>query len=381
MAIRLVDKVRCTGCEACCSACPKSAISMVADNEGFYFPFIDDALCVECGACVRSCPVLTGPSDGLSLACYAAKSRDRRVVAASSSGGVFSELASRVLDGGGIVFGAAYDKITLHVSHVGIDSPNQIDRLRGSKYVQSEIGDAYQSVAHALTEKRKVLFSGTPCQIAGLRASLKRDDENLFLVDVICHGVPSVKLFDQLKNELHNAHGKLYDISFRDKSEGWSSREVTGWYKGLGKIREHGRLNDYFRAFIGKLTIRRSCEICRFNAGRSGSDITLGDFWGIGNVCPEFDDDTGVSAVIIHSKKGANAFDALKCLKREVALSDITSSNPSYAAVRRVNPKRSKFMKAVWKVGISRAYIKCERESVMSRITRIVMKFVNKVVI
>lgn len=306
--------------------------------------------------------------------CYAAKSNDGQLVLESSSGGLFSEFALSVLGCGGAVFGAAYVGKDLDVKHIAVESTDELFKLRGSKYVQSEVGETYRRVKEVLESGRHVLFSGTPCQIAGLKAYLCKDYDLLLTIEVICHGVPSPKLFDELKREMAERHGALMSISFRDKSEGWSSRAITGWYATGEKIRERGDLNDYFKVFIAHLTLRHSCEGCLFNDGKSGADITLGDFWGVGRQIEELsNDDTGVSAVILHTEKGVAAFSQLKCYKHAARLRDIALCNPSYQASRKADKNRNAFMSLAIDRGVhvaTRTYGRVLRPSCLMRLVR-----------
>lgn len=376
---RLANKISCTGCAACASACPREIIKLIPDLEGFAYPVVDRDKCVKCGACERACPLNLALTKMESPQCYAARSNDKDLVFNSSSGGVFSELAENIIAHGGVVVGAAYVGEKLTVCHIAIDNLDDLYMLRGSKYVQSNIGNAYKIVKSNLLAGRPVLFSGTPCQVAGLQSFLGKPFDLLLKVEVICHGVPPPKLFELLKEDLTHAHGQLTGISFREKSEGWSSRAITGWYAGGVKIRERGDYNAYFRAFIGHLTLRKSCEMCVFSDGKSGADITLGDFWGIEKVLPEFNDNLGVSAVILHTPKGRSAFAQTKCISKEVRLTDITLHNPSYQANRQVNLLRSKFMSLVYDIGIVAAVKKImpqERASLIKRIYRRMLRMV-----
>lgn len=353
---RLAERGGCAGCGACAAACPCLAIRFQPDAEGFCFPDVDECKCNGCGACVRACPLSRKRERDDSPKCYAARSRNPILVAGSSSGGVFSELAIKTIARGGVVFGAAYNEDDLTVRHVFVESVDELFRLRGSKYVQSAIGDTYKDARRFLAAQRPVLFSGTPCQIAGLLSYLHSPSEHLLTVEVICHGVPPPKLFERLKDDLKLAHGMaLSAISFRDKSEGWTSRAITGWYDNGRKIREHGPLNSYFKAFIGHLSLRKSCERCEFIDGKSGADITLGDFWGVNHVIPELDDDRGVSAVIAHSAKGVTSFEETDCHRYNVSIADIARYNPSYRAKRLPARLRNKFMKSVYDIGLAAA--------------------------
>lgn len=367
----LSNALTCTGCGACASVCPKGAIQLLPDVEGFCYPVVNKCQCNGCGLCVRTCPLTAPRHRDASPTCYAARSRDADLVAKSSSGGIFSELATKTIQQGGVVFGASYCGDSLTVRHIGVDRLSELSRLRGSKYVQSYVDGTYEEVKSLLDAQRPVLFSGTPCQIAGLLAYLRNPSNMLLTVEVICHGVPPPKLFNLLKEDMARAHGKLIGISFRDKTDGWTSRAITGWYAGGAKIREHGALNAYFKAFIAHLSLRKCCERCMFNDGKSGADITLGDFWGIDRVLPEFNDDLGVSAVIIHTLKGKTAFESIGSICKEVRLSDITPYNPSYCAERYPDKERDKFMRHVYKNGIVQTANKSPRlrkPSVLARI-------------
>ncbi len=279
----LCSKDQCTGCEACKAVCPEACIAMVANPEGFLCPDIDSVRCSECKQCELACPVLNRPqlnrrAEPLVFACW---HKDTETREKSSSGGAFSALAENVLAKGGVVFGATYSE-NLHVQHTYIEKIENLDTLRRSKYVQSEIGNAFQQVRGFVLAGREVLFVGTPCQVAGLHAFLGSDYPNLISVDFICHGVPSPKVFKKYKNEMESKISeKLIEINFRDKRRGWLNNTVVGITRYGKQALLKGRHNSFYNAFIVGTFLRDSCYQCPvIGLPRFGS-ITIADFWGV----------------------------------------------------------------------------------------------------
>jgi coenzyme F420-reducing hydrogenase beta subunit len=266
----------------------------------------------------------------LPITTYAAKNTNENVRNNSSSGGIFTSLAEYVIEQGGVVFGAAYD-IDYEVCHISVETKEDLFKLRGSKYVQSRIGDIYRHVKSILNEGRLVLFSGTPCQIAALNRFLGKAYDNLIKVDVVCHGAPSPFVWKSyLKNLKSYAPDKeIGEISFRDKSTGWAD------YSFLVKsdneeiiFQERHNINLYMRLFLHNLSIRPSCFSCPTKNGQSDSDITLGDYWGIEKIHPDFKDQSGVSVVLINSRKGEDIFNSIDTIKLKSKYSDIVKNNP-----------------------------------------------------
>ena len=365
----------CAGCSACFAACPCGAISMTPDEEGFLIPSVLKESCVDCGRCTSVCPVLRHGQVDDSPNCFAARSLDRDVLMRSTSGGVFQELARETIACGGIVYGCAYDR-RMEACHIGVETEDGVKMLGGSKYVQSDMKDCFREISAALKSGRKVLFSGTPCQVAGLRSFLGGGKGLLLTVEVICHGVPSPMLFNQLKDGLEALHGKLIGLTFRDKAKGWTNRSVTGLY-GQGKIAEQGPISSYNQAFLKGLSIRKSCGHCEFTGGRSGADITLGDFWGIEHVSSEMNDGLGVSAVLIHTRAGQEAFDRLGVERLSVECEDVCKHNPSYQSMRSPNPKRDAYMRKAIALGFTSA-IGFTHQGVMMRLASKVRNVVKK---
>lgn len=315
--IDIKEKKNCCGCEACVQRCPKSCITMREDNEGFLYPEIDKDICIDCGLCEKVCPVINQAEERKPLAVYAAKHKDEQIRMASSSGGAFTAIAERVIDEGGVVFGAKFNQ-DWNVVHSYTETKEGLGTFRGSKYVQSRIGESYKEAEGFLKAGRKVLFSGTPCQIAGLKRFLRKEYDNLLTVDFICHGVPSPKIWrEYLKNKTDSIASRfsgqkeidVENIFFRDKCLGWKKYKFTlnisiinkGGLENKIKISEPFNNNIYLRGFLTDLYLRPSCHNCPTKSLKSGSDFTIGDFWGVQKIMPQIDDDKGVSIIIVNS--------------------------------------------------------------------------------
>ena len=289
---------------------------MLADYEGFLYPEINEEQCMDCGLCENVCPMLHKPKQHELIAVYGAKNKDDTVRFTSSSGGMFTLLAEEVLKQGGVVVGASLDE-KLIVRHMLIDNVADLPKLRGSKYVQSEIGSIYSEIRKVLRTGKKVLFSGTPCQVAGLKGFLVKPFANLLTVDVVCHGVPSPKVYQKHLAELAEEAGEpVVQVRFRDKAKGWKNGETLFLTEhqcfGASKRQE-----TYMRLFLNNISIRPSCGECAFNNKRSLADITIADYWGIDKQFPEFDDDKGVTLALVNSKAGA---DLLALVKEQTEL-------------------------------------------------------------
>lgn len=362
--IHITEPKNCCGCNACVQACPKHCIRMQEDSEGFLYPFVDRESCIDCGLCERVCPVINQNKPKKPVVTLAAVNSDKSVRLASSSGGIFTLLAERTIDNGGVVFGAAFDE-NWDVKHICIDSKSELPKLRGSKYVQSIIGNCYKEAKTHLSAGKEVLFSGTPCQIAGLKKFLHKEYKNLKTVDVVCHGAPSPLVWRKYLDEVSSMYNiaQIKDIQFRDKTEGWKNFSLLIKYKdkeGVEKtFRETLNENIFMRCFLSNLCLRPSCYACPARDGKSGSDITLADLWGAENICPESDDDKGVSLILLRNKE----FSLPGFEKKEIEYSKAVMYNPSIESDVALPDKRDRFFRLLHSDGIHKATVKCTTKS------------------
>lgn len=358
--IEIKDKKDCCGCHACATVCAKQCITMQADEQGFLYPIVDKEACTDCGLCEKVCPVLNQSEPRKPLKVYAAKNKNEEIRRQSSSGGIFTLLAEKVIGEGGIVLGARFDE-EWNVIHSWADTIEGIAAFRGSKYVQSTIGNTYREAKDFLRQGRKVLFSGTPCQIAGLKKYLRKEYDNLLTVDVVCHGVPSPLVWrtylDETRKQLCAERGVgknsvplsidelpvITGISFRDKTNGWkkfgfrlryAAFEAAENLVSASVIKEEKELlqpfrdNIFMKGFLANLYLRPSCYACAARSGKSGSDISIADFWGVQNYYPEFDDDKGVGLILVNSEKGQLAYDAVDVTRIEATYEQGLRNNP-----------------------------------------------------
>ncbi len=335
------NRADCSGCSACANICPKKAITMTRDAEGFVYPKIDPELCIKCGKCDATCPALNFKAKTLEVlpATFVATYDNDKILRHSSSGGMFTALSEIILNDGGIIFGAGFDK-NWRVSHTSAQTLDELENLRGSKYVQSQIGDVYRKVKAALKTK-KVLFSGVPCQCAGLKHFLGGDHENLLTVEIICHGVPAPAFWEKYIDELGYAHDVTH-VNFRSKRDGWgASIDINFADQG----HKFNRLTDnlYTKFFMRNLSLRPSCSSCKFRFPNGQSDLTLGDAWGVANFAPDMFDKRGVSVVFVHTKKGRDFFERLNLNKKQVRFADAIKRNKLFIAPTTADSRREKF--------------------------------------
>lgn len=357
----------CTGCAACFNACGVKAISLQPDEEGFLLPAIDPAKCVQCGRCAAVCPQLNPPDvphdRKIVLACW---NKDNTVRKESTSGGAFSALATSVLERGGVVYGAAFDPFPL-VRHIAIERETELFRFRGSKYVQSEIGTAFSDIRELLRNGRTVLFSGTPCQVAGLYGFLgSRHEGQLFTIDVVCHGTPSPSVFASYaswveKGVAKEQEGPITEYRFRDKARGWHLHETEIVFENGSRIRQRPYENPFFNGFLKHLYLRPSCSQCRYSNPDHPADITMADFWGYaGQSKIDRDDGLGVSAIIVNSANGQKLFDdaSRKLESFHRTLADVVRGNQALQTPSSPSPRRNSFWTKYLQRGFDETIVK-----------------------
>lgn len=342
---QLAARNRCTGCGACASGCPKDAITMTRDKEGFSYPVIAPETCVRCGHCTAVCPLLRQRELKPLPAAFAAWNRDDQIRKDSTSGGVFTALAEYVLEGGGVVFGAAMDG-KQHLRHVACFRNEELWRLRGAKYVQSDLGDTFREIK-LLLKTRPVLFSGTPCQVDGLYRYLGCRPENLTTCDLVCHGVPSPGVWEDMARSIEHRKGKgIQAVRFRNKVTGWKDSHFTTVYDD-GTVDSAPLFGtEYGRAFGRALFLRPSCHSCAYtNLNRPG-DFTLGDFWGLkDDELPE-QQKKGVSLLLVNTAHGSHIFDKLPLSRQVFSVERAVAGNPRLASPIQPAADRADFFSA-----------------------------------
>ena len=358
--IEISEKKKCSGCHACAAICPMQCIAMQRDEEGFLYPQVDSEKCIRCGLCESVCPVIN-PSvrEDKDKVAYAAYAEDENLRMQSSSGGVFTLLAEIILAKGGVVFGAAMDEEQKCI-HICAHTPAELERLRGSKYVQSVIGNTFQEAEKFLKQGRPVLFTGTPCQIAGLHRYLRKEYDNLFTQDIICHGVPSPLVWEKyVKFREMTAASKTRRTFFRHKKNGWKTFCVQFEFSNCTQYVQTLSEDLYMKAFLKDLCLRPSCYACGTKGHARSSDITLADFWGVWNIAPEMDDDKGTSLVLINSPKGKVLFEEIKqgIVFKEVEWEEAVKYNSAFSKSVVLPDKREAFMETVLQQGFAKTKI------------------------
>jgi coenzyme F420-reducing hydrogenase beta subunit len=338
----LADHEHCTGCTACASVCPKDAIAMERDREGFSYPVIDESLCVRCGRCSTACPALRQRERSPLPAAFAAWNRDDAIRRDSTSGGAFTAIAEYILEDGGVVFGAAMDG-RQHLRHIACFRKEDLWRLRGAKYVQSDLDGIFRDIREAL-KTRQVLFSGTPCQVDGLYRFLGGRPENLTTCDLVCHGVPSPGVWEDTVQSIEKRKGKtLRAVRFRNKVTGWKNSHFTTVYDNGTVDTAPLFRTEYGRAFGRALFLRPCCHRCAYtNLNRPG-DFTLGDFWGLEPDELTDQQQKGVSLLLVNTAHGSYLFDRLPLSRQSFPIERAVAGNPRLASPTPPSPDRAAF--------------------------------------
>lgn len=362
--IFISDKTKCCGCGACFNVCPKNCITMKRDEEGFAYPSVDKDLCVNCGLCEKVCPVINNTPSNEVKTVYGARHKSAEIKALSSSGGMFSLLARHVLNQGGAVFGAAFNE-NWQVCHEYAETSEDLDKLRRSKYVQSDIGDSFKTAKDFLQKGRRVLFTGTPCQISGLKNYLGKDYPNLLTADIICHGVPSPGVWERFLAETAPA-STVAGVDFRHKRFGWDASYLAITLKDGRTLPEAKGILKYFKSFlyrsqgkffrliyrlpytISNLYERPSCHACAFKGKKKYSDFTMADLWGVRHTMPEMYDVRGVSVLMLNSPKAEAVFKDVErdLVYKELPFELMSKYNPYFLRSTSPSPLRAAFFKA-----------------------------------
>lgn len=397
--IEIINKNDCCGCLACVQKCPTQCISCQTDDEGFLYPSVDKTACIHCNICLSVCPVINKMEERKPIKIIAAYNKDEDVRIKSSSGGMFHIIAEAIINAGGVVFGARFNK-NWKVEHGYSETLDDLTSFLGSKYVQSDIGNTYIQASDFLKNGRLVLFSGTPCQIAGLKTFLGKDYKNLLTLDLICHGVPSPGIWsnyiDSLlkKQKEKNSTSILSNIYFRDKRLGWRLFSFsTNWIYGDGTNEKEETISEtrnkdlFMQGFLSDLYLRPICYSCPFRNLTSGSDFTIGDLWGVGNLSlPIKDDNRGISNVLFNTTKALNYYN-LVCDKTNnchLTFSQSIQSNPGIINKKSIDlkrlEKRNKFYKMQWEnIPFKHIIKKLTRRTFRSRIKYKVKRVVKKI--
>lgn len=369
------SKEMCTGCSACSNVCEKHAVKMISDEKGFLYPVIDEEKCVECGMCRRVCHTYKEKKRTCGESAFAYVNENKITLMESSSGGAFSFIANEILRNQGFVCGAVFDE-NMKVKHIIADNKSEVSCMRKSKYVQSDMGNVYQKIKKLLIAGEKVLFTGTPCQVIGLKTFLNKEYDKLFCVDIICHSAPSPLIFEKYLLMKEKELGKIEGIDFRDKSNGYINYSVR-FHTLDGDVFEEHKTNRYIQGFTGDLYSRDCCENCPAKE-RVGyfSDITLGDLWGGEKFASEIDFSKGASLVVVHTLKGASLMKNTSMV--QVDLEEAIKNNPMYRFSHKKNKDADSFWKIFSKKGLEEAYNYIYNPSLFRKIKMKVLKMSRK---
>lgn len=339
--IILNTKADCCGCSACFSVCHHNAICMQTDKEGFIYPIIDKEKCIDCGLCEKVCPIKSPNKGDLVPTIYAAVNKDKKEYEVSSSGGVFILLAKQIIAENGCVCGATYSS-SFEVFHKIAYTLKECYAFHGSKYVQSNITDIYPKIKDLLNKNRKILFTGTPCQVQGLKLFLRKEYENLYTCDIICHGVPSPKVFKDYLNFVKGT-SNIYSINMKSKVQSEKQTAIQFTFTDGKKLRRTLKTDIWNDLYFKHYMTRPSCHKCPFTNFSRPGDITIGDYWNVSKYYPDFNKDKMVSLVLVNTEKGDKL---LKKILKEMDFIFVKKEEciqPQLAYPTQPSPLRDKF--------------------------------------
>ncbi len=376
-----IEKNSCVLCGACLQRCPNNCISFEEEYYSFSYPTIDKTRCTQCNLCERVCPVLHIPKSNSLKRCYAARSKCEKILKHSSSGGIFYELASEIIQQGGAVAGAAFDK-NFKVRHEIVFEQDDILRLCGSKYVQSDISGVFPQIKRLLNEGKKILFVGSSCQTAALVTYLGNKPSNLLLIDFICHGIVSDKVFQEYKNLLEKKYkSKIKSFEFRNKENSWL-------YSGLKVEFENGKVYSaplfkdlYMQGYFHNLNLKEACYSCGYKNFKGNSDITIGDFWGVQDLYPDFFNELGNSIVVINSNDGLKFFNDVEkgLIYIPIKVEDIVKYNKGLFEPFSNDEGRKEYFKSAKKKGYIRPLLKYVKTPFYKRLLGKIKAFLDKI--
>lgn len=374
----IVKTKSCTGCTACMNICPQKCISMEMDGEGFYYPHVDAETCIDCNLCNKVCTKDNIKQIGHPISVIGCRMTGDSELLSSSSGGMFGLLATAFIENGGGVFAACFDKNNM-VCHDEISSIEQIDYFRRSKYSQSNLGNVFKRIKDQLRAGKNILFIGTPCQVAGLLAFLRKPFGNLVCIDFVCHGVPSPGVW---KEYLKTLGSDISNINFRDKETGWPNYSFSYIKEGVKHCQIVSQ-NPYMRGFLHDLYLRPSCYECKYKGFSSGADLTLSDFWGVWKNYPKWNDQKGAGVIAINSAKGKCLLDNIdkKYEKTDLTIQQayIDYNNSAYHCAL-PNSKREIFFSRFKKEPLVPLIIELSKDSVLVRFKNLLSKVKHKLI-
>lgn len=355
----------CNGCSNCANKCPQKCIKMVADDKGFLYPVVDESKCINCLKCQKVCPTYSEKEEKSVSELVSYTTDKPEVLEKCSSGGAFGMIADKILSNDGYVCGAVWTP-DFKVEHIVTNSSDDVKKMYGSKYLQSNLGNCFSEIERLLKEEKQVLFSGTPCQALALRKFLNKDYSNLTVVDFICHSIPSPKVFEGYKNSLEKENGKLTNFSFRDKTEGWEHYSLKAQFGDKTQLYPH-KGNLYMALFLDGIIHRDCCNQCIVKTTTGYvSDITLADYWGVKKLVPQVYNEKGVSAILVNTEKGRGILHNLNLT--ECDLNAFIKVNTAYNTTVTFDPKMELFWKIFNKKGFADATNRVYKKSIIIRL-------------